>query len=159
MTKCEKDKAIMQGVHQSFTVDPLLPIPTFWVHGIRNEARRLTGEPPWRDYADPGFHRPLGGNAPQQSDLDVTFAVASSIFQSQENVHQAINKALTVAVPEAYKRADGDVGPAVYVHSHGRPYGDPCRRHPTEKVRKKNSCREGGGNVAVGSTMDPNGSN
>ena len=45
------------------------------------EEYALTWEPPWRDYVDPGFHRPLlGGNAPQQRDLDVTFAVASNIF-------------------------------------------------------------------------------
>ena len=50
------------------------------------ENYALTGEPPWVDYADPGFHQHLGGNAPQQHDLDVTFAVASTTFQSQENV-------------------------------------------------------------------------
>ena len=79
------------------------------------EEYALTGESPWVDYADPGFHRPLGGDAPQQRDLDATFAMASNIFQSQENVRQAINKALTVAVPEAYRRAGGDVGPAACV--------------------------------------------
>ena len=60
----------------------------------------LTGKPLWVDFADPGFHRPLRGAAPQQRDLDVTFALASNIFQSQENVCHARNKALTLAVPE-----------------------------------------------------------
>ena len=44
----------------------------------------LTGEPPWVDYADPGVHWPLEGNAPQQRDLHVTFAVASNIFKSKK---------------------------------------------------------------------------
>ena len=78
------------------------------------EEYALTGESPWEDYANPGFHRPLGGAAPQQRDLNVQFNVASNIYQSQENVRQAINNALTAAVPEAYRRAGGEVGPAVY---------------------------------------------
>ena len=43
----------------------------------------LTGDPSRVDYADPGFHRPLEGNAPQQRNLDVTFAVASNIFRAE----------------------------------------------------------------------------
>ena len=74
----------------------------------------LTGEPPWADYQDPDFHRPLGGNAAQQRDVDVQFAVASNTYNSQENVRQATNKALTIAVPEMYRRAQGDMGPAIY---------------------------------------------
>ena len=44
----------------------------------------LTGEPPWVDYADPEFHQPLGENAPQQRDLDVTFALASNMFKAKK---------------------------------------------------------------------------
>ena len=33
----------------------------------------------------------IEGNAPQQRDLDVIFAVVFNIFQSQENVWQTIN--------------------------------------------------------------------
>ena len=40
--------------------------------------------------------------------------MASNIYQSQGNVRQATNKALTAAVPEMYRRARGNVGPAVY---------------------------------------------
>ena len=55
------------------------------------EEYALTGEQPWVDYPDPGFHRPLGGNAAQQRDTDIQFNVASNIYNSQENVRQAIN--------------------------------------------------------------------
>ena len=99
----------------------------------------LTGEQPWVDYQDPGWHRPLGGNAAQQRDTDVRFTVASNIYNSQENVRQAYLKALNVAVPEAYRRAQGDMSPATYSPTDDpraillnlqRRYG---KRTPTEK--------------------------
>ena len=74
----------------------------------------LTGEQPWVDYADPGYHRALGGTASAQRDADTQYNVAKNIFLCQENVRQAINKALTAAVPEAYRRGGGDIGPPVY---------------------------------------------
>ena len=37
-----------------------------------------------------------------------------NIFQIQENVRQAINKALTATVPENFRMAGRDVGPLVY---------------------------------------------
>ena len=40
--------------------------------------------------------------------------VASNIFNSQENARKAYIKALNVAVPEAYQRAQGDMSPAMY---------------------------------------------
>ena len=42
------------------------------------------------------------------------FTVASNICNSQENVRQAYNEALNVAVPEMYLRAQGAMGPAMY---------------------------------------------
>ena len=65
----------------------------------------LMGEPPWVDYQDPNWHWPLRSNAAQQRDTDVQFTVALNIYNSQENVRQAYNKALNVTVPEMYRRA------------------------------------------------------
>ena len=42
------------------------------------EEYALTGETIWRNYNIPGWHRPVGGNAAQQRDLDVQFTVAST---------------------------------------------------------------------------------
>lgn len=78
---------------------------------VTPEEYALTGEPLWQDYPDPGFHRPLGGNAAQQRDTNVKFNVALNVYQSQKNVQQATNKALTAAVLEKYRRAGGEVGP------------------------------------------------
>ena len=91
------------------------------------------------DYQDPGWHRPLGGTASQQRDVNIRFTVASNIDNSQENVRQAYLKALNVAVPEAYRRAQGDMSPATYTPTDDpraillnlqRRYG---KRTPTEK--------------------------
>ena len=73
----------------------------------------LTRENPWNDYPDPGHHRTLGGNTSQQRDSDVRYNFMANVYNSQENVRQAINNALTVAVPEMYRRAQGQLGPAV----------------------------------------------
>ena len=78
------------------------------------EEYALTGKQPWNDYPDPGRHRPLGGNAAHQRDSDVQYNVMSNIYNSQENVRQAVNNALTVVVPEMYRRAQGNLGPAIY---------------------------------------------
>ena len=78
------------------------------------EEYALTGEQPWVDYPDPGYHWSLGGTAAHQRDTDVQFNVTSNIYNSQENVRQAINNALTIAVPEMYRRAQGDLGSAIY---------------------------------------------
>ena len=40
--------------------------------------------------------------------------VASNIFNSQENARKAYIKALNVAVPEEYRRTQGDMSPAMY---------------------------------------------
>ena len=66
------------------------------------------------DYQDPGWHRALEGNASQQRDVNVQFTVAPNIYNSQENVRQAYLKALNVAMPEAYRRTQGDMGSTMY---------------------------------------------
>ena len=103
------------------------------------EEYALTGENPWNDYPDPGCHRTLGGNAAQQRDSDVRYNFMANVYNSQENVRQAINNALTVAVPEMYRRAQGQLGPAIYTPTEdpraillslSRGYG---KQTPTEK--------------------------
>ena len=67
------------------------------------------------------------------------FTVASNIYNVRENIRQTYLKALNVVVPEAYQRAQGDMGPAMYT-----PTDDPRaillslqhrygRKTPTEK--------------------------
>ena len=89
------------------TSHPFRTITTVRIHGIApRDEYALTGEQPWNDYPDPGRHRPLGGNAAQQRDTYVQFNIMLNIYNSQEKVRQAIfNNALTIAVPEIYRRA------------------------------------------------------
>ena len=67
------------------------------------------------------------------------FTVASNIYNVRENIRQTYLKALNVVVPEAYQRAQGDMGPAMYTPTDDpraillslqRRYG---KRAPTEK--------------------------
>ena len=81
---------------------------------VSRKEYALTGENPWNDYPDPGRHCTLGGNAASQRDADVRYNFMANVYNIQENVRQAINKALTAAVPEMYRRAVGQLGPAVY---------------------------------------------
>ena len=106
---------------------------------VSREEYLLTGEQPWNDYPDPGRHRTMGGSASEQRDKDVRFNYMSNVYNSQENVRQATNDALTAAVPEMYRRAQGQLGPAIYtptedpraiLHSLNRRYG---KRTPTDK--------------------------
>ena len=87
----------------------------------------------------PGLPSYPRGAASQQRDADTRYGVAKNIYLSQENVRQAINKALTAAVPENFRRAGGDVGPPVYT-----PTDDPRailsglhRRYGTLKPEEK----------------------
>ena len=79
------------------------------------EEYALPEEQPWQDFPDPGFHRTLGGTSSEQRDAETRYNVTKNIFQSQENVRQAVNKALTAAVPENFRRAGGNVRPNVYM--------------------------------------------
>ena len=97
-------RAMMKALVQRLQAIPSYQSQRYGYMGFVTMAEEyaLTGEHPWVDYADPGFHRPLGGNAAQQRDTDVQFNMASNIYNSQENVQQAINNALTIVIPEMY---------------------------------------------------------
>ena len=74
----------------------------------------LTGEQPWQDFADPGYHRALGRTSSEQRDRETQYQAAKVIYISQDNVRAAINKALTAAVQIIFRGAGGAVGPPVY---------------------------------------------
>ena len=81
---------------------------------VTPEEYVLTGEQPWQDFPDPGYHRVLGGTASEQRDRETKFQARKTVYVSQENVRNAINQALTKAVPPTFRRIGGSVGPAVY---------------------------------------------
>ena len=109
-------RAMMKALVQQLQAIPSYQSQRYGYMGSVTTAEEyaLIGEQPWADYPDPGYHRPLGGNAAQQRDTDVQFNVAPNIYNSQENVRQTINNALIIAVPEIYIRAQGDLGPEIY---------------------------------------------
>ena len=77
---------------------------------VTPEEYALTGEQPWQDFADPGYHRALGGTASKQQDRETQYQATKAVYASQENVCAAINKALTLAVPITFRRAGAGAG-------------------------------------------------
>jgi hypothetical protein len=72
----------------------------------------LTGEVPWVDFPDPGFHRQADGtlNPIGQRDADAIFSAAIIVFTSQQNVKAAVNDALNKSIPKAYRRNPNIIG-------------------------------------------------
>ena len=110
---------------------------------VTPEEYVLTGEQPWQDFPDPGYHRELGGTASKQKDRETEFQARKTVYVSQENVRNAINQALTKAVPATFRRAGGSVGPVVYTATDDQEQsywiynGDMERQHRPKKQRRK----------------------
>ena len=68
-------------------------------------ALRATSE--WTDTPNPGVHRAAGGVATEQRDAQMAYDALRVVFDSEQNVRQAICDALNVAVPTAYKKRAG----------------------------------------------------
>ena len=61
----------------------------------------------WMDTPNPGVLWVAGGNAAGQQDAHVAHDALCSVFDSEQNVRQAICDALNKAVPAAYKKRAG----------------------------------------------------
>ena len=111
----------------------------------------LTGEQPWQDFPDPGYHRVLGGTAAEQRDRETEFQARKTVYVSQENVQNAINQALTKVVPATFLRAGGSVGPAVYTATddQGAILLDLQRRYGKATPAKKQRRRPPGGKLGI----------
>ena len=70
----------------------------------QEEIYALTGEPPWVNFPDLGFHRQADGlfDPVAQRDAGAIFKDNIMVFTSQQNVKGAINDALNEAVPKSY---------------------------------------------------------
>ena len=80
----------------------------------QEEIYRLTGEPPWVDFPDPGYHRQPAADTIGQRDAEALFNANTMVFTSQQNVKGAINDALNEAVPKAYRRNPVVIGVREY---------------------------------------------
>jgi hypothetical protein len=72
----------------------------------------LTGEAPWIDFPNPGYHRQADGtlDACRQQDADEIFQAATAVYNSQQNVKGAVNDALNEAVRRAQRRNPNVMG-------------------------------------------------
>ena len=82
----------------------------------------LTGNTPWINFLDPGFHRQADGslNPVAQRDAEAIFNAAIMVYTSKQNVKVAVNDALNRAVPKVYRRNPTVIGVREF-----RPNDDP----------------------------------
>ena len=83
----------------------------------------LKSATPWTNAPNPGPHRPIGLNAQATRDAEATYDAQKAAWQAQATVTRAINAALNVAVPNAFRRnsapAGGNIiGTTVYRSNH-----------------------------------------
>ena len=64
----------------------------------------LKSATPWTNAPNPGPHRPIGLNAQATRDAEATYDAEKAAWQSQATVTRAINAALNIAVPKAFRR-------------------------------------------------------
>ena len=71
---------------------------------------------PWQDWPDPGPHWSGGDTRDARDNAGILYDANKIVFDSQLNAIRAINKALNIAVPRAYRRSTtGDaIGVNVY---------------------------------------------
>ena len=80
----------------------------------QEEIYKLTGESPWVDFPDPGFHCQPATDTVGQRDAEAIFNANTMVFTSQQNVKGAIKDALNEAVPKAYCRNPVVIGVREY---------------------------------------------
>ena len=83
----------------------------------------LKSATPWVNAPNPGPHRPIGLNAQATRDAEAIYDSEKAAWQAQATVTRAINAALNVAVPKAFRRnstpAGGTIiGTSVYRSNH-----------------------------------------
>ena len=75
----------------------------------------LSTNVPWTNWPDPGPHRPDAATTAEQSNNAARYDANKIVYESECNVRSAINDALNLAVPKAYKRSGGQsMGARVY---------------------------------------------
>ena len=109
-------RALSKALTDALHVIPLYQSQRFGYMGMVTvpEEYSLLGEQLWADFPDPSYHQQLGGMAAEQRDQETEQNTATNIYPSQENVRQAINKALTAAIPATFRRAGDNIEPNVY---------------------------------------------
>jgi hypothetical protein len=72
----------------------------------------LIGASPWIDFPDPGCHHLADDtlDSIKQRDVDTVFKAVSSVYYSQQNVKEAVNGALNVAVQKVNRQNPSVMG-------------------------------------------------
>jgi hypothetical protein len=73
---------------------------------------------PWEEWPDPVPHPATAETTAEQNNLGVIYDANKDLFDSQQNVHRAVTKALNTAVLNAFRKPVGNqIGTKVYTVS------------------------------------------
>ena len=81
-------------------------------HGLAEQPAEyaLKSALPWVNAPNPGPHRPIGLTPQATRDAEATYDAEKAAWQAQATVTRAINTALNVAVPKAFRRNSVPIG-------------------------------------------------
>ena len=68
----------------------------------------LKSNVPWVDWEDPGAHPAAAGTTAEQNNIKTLYDANKAAYDSQQNVHRAINNALIEAIPNAFRKPAGN---------------------------------------------------
>ena len=63
---------------------------------------------PWIDWEDPGAHPAAAATAAEQTNIKTLYDANKAVYDTQQNVRRAINDALNVAIPNAFRKPAGN---------------------------------------------------
>ena len=78
-------------------------------NGIPAEQYALLTNTLWTDWADPGPHpQPGASTTVQQNHNKALYDADKAVYDSQQNVKRALNEALNITVPKAFREPVGN---------------------------------------------------
>eukprot|EP00804_Cyclotella_cryptica_P006088 CCRYP_010701-RA/>CCRYP_010701-RA protein AED:0.44 eAED:0.36 QI:0/-1/0/1/-1/1/1/0/470 len=124
-------RTLSEHLEQRLQTIPSQQSPDFGYLGLVQPAPiyALRTNEPWTNWPDPGPHPQAANTTAQQNNLRTLYEANKAVYNSQQNVRRAVNEALNIAVPNAFRKPAGNqIGTKVYtVRDHPREILDSLR--------------------------------
>lgn len=103
-------RALSLHLEQKLETIPSQQSPEYGYTGMvmPPEIYALRTPTPWTDWPDPGAHPPAAATTVEQNNLRILYDANKAVYDSQQNIRRAVNDALNVAIPNAFRRPIGN---------------------------------------------------
>eukprot|EP00804_Cyclotella_cryptica_P010472 CCRYP_012303-RA/>CCRYP_012303-RA protein AED:0.45 eAED:0.14 QI:0/0/0/0.6/1/1/5/0/1176 len=103
-------RSLSEHLEQRLQTIPSQQSPDFGYLGLVQPAAiyALRTNEPWNNWPDPGPHPQAANTTAQQNNLRTLYEANKAVYDSQQNVRRAVNEALNVAVPNAFRKPAGN---------------------------------------------------